>query len=211
MKRTIQKNSEDIQEKLLLAASELFMAQDYNKVTTRLLAQKAGTSTSMIQYYFSGKQNLYEEMIKQKFKIIDHAFNDSLTEDGGLDFEKLLQHYYRIHHEDPNFPVFLINILAYKNGPGFVLVTSILDKKRDKIQKILLASQNKNLLGGHVNIDVLRILMMSMSLFPFLIQGVLGQSENMQTSSDLLKNVMAVSGKSLAEYARPKNNHLSLV
>ena len=203
MALAIVQSVDDIQTRLLQAAAELFMENDYNKVTTRMLAQKAQTSTSMIQYYFSDKQKLYEEMIRQQFKRIEQVFDDSVTPEKGLDFEKLMKGYYRIHSEHPEFPAFLTQILAYKNGPGFMLVSDILDKKRDKIQKVILNSQNKKQLGEHVNVDVLRILMMSASIFPFLIRGLLDRSQKVDSSSKLLEKVMATAGQSLAEYVRP--------
>jgi len=196
---------DDVQTRLLQAASELFMENEYNKVTTRMLAQKAQTSTSMIQYYFSDKQKLYEEMIRQQFKRIELVFEESISAEKGLDFEKLMKGYYRIHNEHPEFPAFLTQILAYKNGPGFILVSDILDKKRDKIQRVILSGQNKKQLGEHVNVDVLRILMMSASIFPFLIRGLLDRSQKVESSSKLLEEVMGIAGRSLAEYARP--NH----
>ena len=206
MALAIVQSVDDVQTRLLQAAEELFMVNEYNKVTTRMLAQKAQTSTSMIQYYFSDKQKLYEEMIRQQFKRIEQVFDDSVTSENGLDFEKLMKGYYRIHSEHPKFPAFLTQILAYKNGPGFMLVSDILDKKRDKIQRVILAGQNKNQLGGHVHVDVLRILMMSASIFPFLIKCLLDRSQKVESSTLLLEKVMATAGRSLAEYARPKSS-----
>lgn len=62
----------DVQERLISAAFELFLHNDYHKVTTRQLAKQANTSLSMIQYYFGDKQNLYEEMMRQQFLSLIH-------------------------------------------------------------------------------------------------------------------------------------------
>ncbi len=51
-----------VRERLLKAALECFLADDYHRVTTRLVAEKAGANVPMIRYYFGNKEGLYEEM-----------------------------------------------------------------------------------------------------------------------------------------------------
>jgi len=51
--------------RLLKAALECFLADEYHKVTTRLIAEKADANVSMIRYYFGNKEGLYEEMIRE--------------------------------------------------------------------------------------------------------------------------------------------------
>lgn len=193
---------ESVQERLLQAAFDLFLHQDYNKVTTRMLARKANTSLSMIGYYFGDKQKLYEEMVKQQFKVIAQALEDSYSEEAGLDFEVLLLKYLEIHAAHPDFPAFFTNILAYKKGPGYLLFSRILDSKRDLIEKLVKESQRNKFLDGNVDIDVLRIIMMSLTVFPFLIQDVLDNSQRMTLDNELFIKVAQASGKMLASYAK---------
>ena len=189
-----------VQERLLKAAFDLFLHENYNKVTTRMLAREAKTSLSMIRYYFGDKQKLYEEMVRQQFKTIAQALEDSYSEEKGLDLELLLMKYLDIHNEHPDFPAFFTNILAYKNGPGYLLFSQILDAKRDRIEKLVRSSQTNKLLNNHVDIDVLRILIMSLTVFPFLIQGVLGNSKKMEMDDQLLEKVAQAAGKMLMGY-----------
>ena len=42
---------DSVQERLLKAAFDLFLHENYNKVTTRMLAREAKTSLSMIRFY----------------------------------------------------------------------------------------------------------------------------------------------------------------
>jgi AcrR family transcriptional regulator len=191
-----------VQERLLQAAFDLFLHKDYSKVTTRMLAKKANTSLSMIGYYFGDKQKLYEEMVRQQFKVIAQALEDSYSEKKGLDLEILLIKYLDIHTTHPDFPAFFTNILAYKNGPGYLLFSKILDSKRDQIEKLVKASQKNKLLNTHIDIDVLRILIMSLTVFPFLIRGVLKNSQSTLVDDDLFKKVAQASGKMLAGYAQ---------
>ena len=64
MKNSVNRTIEPVHERLLAAARECFLADDYHKVTTRAIAEKAGANVSMIRYYFGNKEGLYEEMIR---------------------------------------------------------------------------------------------------------------------------------------------------
>ena len=55
---------ETVRERLLKAVLESFLSDEYHKVTTRLIAEKANANIFMIRYYFGDKEGLYEEMIR---------------------------------------------------------------------------------------------------------------------------------------------------
>ena len=200
------KADSNVQERLMDAAFTLFLECDFNKVTTRQIAALANTSLSMISYYFGDKQKLYNAMVRYQFKEIGDALESAVDEDYGLDFRALLLNYLKIHNNRPNFPAFLTKILAYKDGPGYMLLSEILDNKRDLIQKIITNSQNKNLISQHVDIDVLRIMMMSLSVFPFLIKGVLEHSNKMSVNDDVMEKVARLAGGMLHECTKPEQD-----
>lgn len=190
----------DVHEALIDAACELFLNTDYHKVTTRKIAEKAGTSTSMIQYYFGGKQELYEEMVRRQFMKIGKVLQSSYTPEKGVDFHKLMAGYLKIHNEHPDFPAFITGILAYKNGPGYMLFARILDDKRDAIEAIVRQGKEQGLLRADLDVDVLRIAMMSLTVFPFLIKGVLEHSHKTQMNDVLMARVAKAAGDMLSAY-----------
>ncbi|MEF1215026.1 TetR family transcriptional regulator, partial [Vibrio alginolyticus] len=55
----------DAREKLIFHARELFTIMAYDKVSTRLVAQKAGVNVAMIRYYFGNKEGLFETMLRE--------------------------------------------------------------------------------------------------------------------------------------------------
>jgi AcrR family transcriptional regulator len=71
-----------VRERLLKAALDSFLADDYHKVTTRLIAEKADANVSMIRYYFGNKEGLYEEMIRETLnpllKVLDGQLLDTV-------------------------------------------------------------------------------------------------------------------------------------
>lgn len=199
-----QEETASVHQRLIDAAFDLFLHNDYHKVTTRMLVFKANTSLSMISYYFGDKQKLYEEMVRQQFKAIGQALEQAYSDEKGLDFSLLMSNYLQVHNKNPNFPAFLTKILAYQDGPGYRLLGEILDKKRDLIKKIVSACQEKGLMSKHIDIDVLRVTMMSLTVFPFLIKGVLDSSSTVIPVDKVFKNIALFSGVFLNECTQAK-------
>jgi TetR/AcrR family transcriptional regulator len=54
---------DDVREKLLTAARELFLRYGYRAVSSRQVATSAGANVAMIRYYFGGKPGLYKEVM----------------------------------------------------------------------------------------------------------------------------------------------------
>ena len=52
-------HKQPIRERLLKAALDCFLADEYHRVTARLIADKADANVSMIRYYFGNKEELY--------------------------------------------------------------------------------------------------------------------------------------------------------
>ena len=91
-------NKIGVQQRLINAAMQCFLNDDYHRVTTRQIATTANTNVSMIHYYFGNKEGLYEEMIRSTLQPLLDVLESSLlsSADGFSDYFKyLLQHYAR--------------------------------------------------------------------------------------------------------------------
>jgi AcrR family transcriptional regulator len=75
-------DDDPVQSRLLKAALDCFLADDYARVTTRLIAERANANVSMIRYYFGSKEGLYEEMIRHTLNPMLAAFNGHLFSTG---------------------------------------------------------------------------------------------------------------------------------
>ena len=74
------KKTGDTREKLLTAAGCLFMEQGYRDTTVAEICRRAGANISAVNYYFGGKESLYQEAWR-------HAFAESIKthpQDGGV-------------------------------------------------------------------------------------------------------------------------------
>ena len=95
---------EDKKEKILAAARELFLKEDYETVSIRRIAEKAGANSAMISYYFGGKENLYFTILEGELGPA-RAFLDkdwSAAEPENV-FRGYLETMSRIHHQFPRF------------------------------------------------------------------------------------------------------------
>lgn len=194
-----------VQNRLLGAAFELFQNNDYNKVTTRQLATNANTSSAMIKYCYGNKQGLYEEMIRQKFILMEQALFASYDVKKGLDLKKLLLNYTRFHQKNPDHCKFIMRILAYKDGPGYLLLTQLLDRKWDMVKGIIKDGQKNKNMTKHLDIDVFRIALTSLSVFPFLIKDVLAHSSSI-VSDNIFEKMAIFSANILSASLELKND-----
>ncbi len=74
-------------EKLLTSAKKLFAAQGFDKTSIREIANDSGVNSSMISYYFGGKEGMIES-------IFDHFFPPNLK----LKLNPKLKQVQRISH-----------------------------------------------------------------------------------------------------------------
>lgn len=196
-----------VQARLLEAACGLFQNNDYNKVTTRQLAAKASTSSAMIKYCYGSKQGLYEEMIRQQFYLLEQALFASYDEEKGLNLTQLLVNYVGFHKQNPAHCKFIMSILAYKEGPGYLLLSQLLDRKWDTVKSIIKEGQKNNHITKHLDVDVFRIALTSLSVFPFLIKDVLEQSNSI-VADNILEKVARFSASILDASLEVKNDDI---
>lgn len=58
----------DVRQLLIEHARDLFVVQPYDKVSTRLIAERAGVNIAMIRYYFGSKAGLFEAMLRETLR-----------------------------------------------------------------------------------------------------------------------------------------------
>lgn len=111
------------------AALECFLADEYHKVTTRLIAEKADANISMIRYYFGSKEGLYEEMIRDTLSpLLDVLDGPMLPSAEG--FSGFFHLYYDTMTKRPEFPKLILKVLALNQGPVQRFIQQLLERGR---------------------------------------------------------------------------------
>lgn len=119
---------EDNTERLILkAAEEEFLEKGFTLAKTTEIAEKAGVTHAMLHYYFRTKENLFEQVFRQKVYLIagalDTVFNSQLS------FKQQLENLIRTHFEflraNPRLPFFLLSEIS-RDGKRRRMCISIL-------------------------------------------------------------------------------------
>lgn len=189
--------SDPVYARLLKAALECFLADEYHKVTTRMIAEKAGANVSMIRYYFGNKEGLYEEMIRETLKpILDILDSDTLSEVGG--FAEYLRLYYHTMRKHPEFPKLILKVLALNHGPGRRFILQLLERGRSggtrRLEQLKAAGQVEKTLDP----DVARMAFVSLAMMPMLLKDIFEEQMGGKMDEAFLAELAAFNGKLLA-------------
>lgn len=120
----------DARERLLFQAGELFTSMPYDKVSTRLLAEKAGVNVAMIRYYFANKEGLFEAMVRDTMKPVQEKIRQLLEESSQQGLMEVMRAYYRTMVQTPRFPKLMLQVMNM--GP--------MDERRVVLEKIFMES-----------------------------------------------------------------------
>ncbi len=103
----------DTKEKILAAAEKVFHAQGFKGTRTTQIAEAAGISRTMLHYYFSTKEELFQEVLSNTMSAVlghmkriiadQHSLNDLIGH--------LVDVVADLLEEKPGLPSFIVNIL----------------------------------------------------------------------------------------------------
>ncbi len=191
------KEEKTVRQRLLDAALECFLADEYQNVTTRQIAALAGANVSMIRYYFGSKEGLFEEMIRSTLApLLDVLDGDMLSSSGG--FEELFQLYYRIMTEYPEFPKLELKILALNQGPGRRFILELLERGRSRSTHQVEALKAAGKISDSIDPDMLRLTFISLAMTPMLLKGIFEEQLGRTLDSDFLARLASLNGHLLA-------------
>ena len=197
MTTTFETNNEAIRARLLQAALDSFLGDDYHNVTTRMIAEKADANISMIRYYFGNKEGLYEEMIRDTLapllQVLDGQLLDSVT-----GFKDFLQLYYDKMAAHPEFPKLILKVLALDQGPGRRFIQQLLERGRTraarKIDQLKSAGQTDPALDPYI----VRLSFVSLAMTPILLKDIYEEQMGHSMEADFLAQLARFNGHLLA-------------
>jgi len=185
--------ADPVRERLLKAALDSFLSDDYHKVTTRLIAEKADANISMIRYYFGNKEGLYEEMIRDTMNpllnVLDGQMLDSV--DGFKDFFNL---YYETMSKRPEFPKLILKVLALNQGPGRRFIQQLLERGRTRGAKKVEDMKSVGQIVPSLDPDIVRMAFVSLAMMPILLKDVFEEQMGRTMDADFLEKLAAFNG-----------------
>jgi len=182
-----------IRERLLKAALDSFLADEYHKVTTRLIADKADVNVSMIRYYFGNKEGLYEEMIRDTMNPLLNVLDGQMLEsvDGFKDFLYL---YYETMSKRPEFPKLILKVLALNQGPGRRFIQQLLERGRTRGARKVEDLKSAGQVTPSLDPDIVRMAFVSLAMMPMLLKDIFEEQMGRTMDAAFLEKLAAFNG-----------------
>lgn len=185
--------TESVRARLIGAARDCFLADDYHRVTTRLIAEKAGANASMIRYYFGNKEGLYEEMIRETLNpllaVLDGPMLASVA--GFTDFLRL---YYDTMTARPEFPRLILKVLALNGGPGRRFIQQLLERGRTRGARKLSDLKAQGRIASGIDPDILRLAFVSLAMTPMLLKDIFEEQMGRPMDAAFLEKLAGFNG-----------------
>lgn len=183
-----------VQQRLIDAAMQCFLNDDYHRVTTRQIATVADTNVSMIRYYFGNKEGLYEEMIRSTLQPLLDVLETSLlsSTEGFADYFRI---YYRTMRENPRFPALVLKVLALNQGPGKRFIHQLLERGRQRGKEKIELLKQQGLVGPEIDADAVRIAFVSLAMMPMLIKQVFEEQMEREMDETFLEQLTLFNGR----------------
>ncbi|MDD4906329.1 MAG: TetR/AcrR family transcriptional regulator [Methylobacter tundripaludum] len=183
-----------VRERLLKAALDNFLSDEYHKVTTRLIAEKADANISMIRYYFGNKEGLYEEMIRETLNpLLNVLDGQMLTSIDG--FKDFLWLYYETMSKRPEFPKLILKVLALNQGPGRRFIQQLLERGRTRSAKKVEDLKSAGQATLSLDPDIVRMAFVSLAMMPMLLKDIFEEQMGRPMDAVFLEKLAEFNGR----------------
>ena len=179
----------DIRDKLLAAARERFLNTPYSKVTTREIAELAGSNLAMIHYYFGSKEGLYKAVLGDVAEPLDQAWHD---ESSNRSLTDLLNTYYQVMAPNSELTSAISSALSTEKSPGrdFVL-NRLLERQLPQFDALLESMHSNGQLGDNLDPEMLKISFLSMMWQPFVMKDLYEQVFGLTVDESFMSRLAA--------------------
>lgn len=120
-------NSSNTEAIILEAAKKVFKQKGYDGTTVQDIATEAGTTKSMVNYYFRSKDKLFSSVFMGEFKIFFSGLAMFIQSDLPLKekIEKIINYDTEKFIEFPELPVFILNEINRNTAMVFEMISEM--------------------------------------------------------------------------------------
>ncbi|ENM5907402.1 TetR/AcrR family transcriptional regulator [Vibrio mimicus] len=179
-------------EQLITHARELFSVMPYDKVSTRLIASKAGVDIGLIRYYFANKAGLFEAMLRETLMPMKAQLSLLVAESSHQNLTELMRTYYREMFNIPYFPRLIIQVMS---APGSDVKKQLIEKVMLDITRPIQETLFEKLLARGViregmDPQLCKISYLSLMIFPFVAPPALLKVHGIELSQAFLEKLV---------------------
>tara|TARA_B100001063_G_scaffold142764_1_gene133386 strand:- start:68 stop:727 length:660 start_codon:yes stop_codon:yes gene_type:complete len=191
----------DVRQLLIEHARDLFVVQPYDKVSTRLIAERAGVNIAMIRYYFGSKAGLFEAMLRETLRPMQLQMQKLVEESSHENFLDLMRTYYKEMVKVPKFPRLIAQVM---NMPPSEVQRELLEKvfldvakpAQDVIFEKLVA---QGVLRKEMDPKLCRVSYISLMVFPFIAPPPLLAIHGIEINEEFLNRLIEHNIKLMTE------------
>ncbi|EOW2075988.1 TetR/AcrR family transcriptional regulator [Vibrio mimicus] len=179
-------------EQLITHARELFSVMPYDKVSTRLIASKAGVDIGLIRYYFANKAGLFEAMLRETLMPMKAQLSLLVAESSHQNLTELMRTYYREMFNIPYFPRLIMQVMS---APGSDVKKQLIEKVMLDITRPIQETLFEKLLARGViregmDPQLCKISYLSLMIFPFVAPAALLKVHGIELSQAFLERLV---------------------
>jgi AcrR family transcriptional regulator len=183
--------SDDVREKLLAAARDLFLRYGYRSVSSRQVATAAGANVAMIRYYFGGKPGLYKEVctgIVQPVRQRIDAMTDGTV---GAEIGALVGTAMRMWATNPWLPGLIVREVLMPDGPmRAMFMKEFPERLVPLVEKLVKQEMANGRLRADLDAKLTVLSMISLGLFPFLALPVTSKVFGVRQDEEFLQRLI---------------------
>jgi TetR/AcrR family transcriptional regulator len=170
----------DTKEKILAAAEKVFHRNGFKGTRTTLIAEEAGISRTMLHYYYSTKEALFEAVLSNTLGTVFAHFNRLTKERDELDkiLGNLIEVLSDVLEEKPDLPSFIVNILNEAPAMLTFLPVTEQDDLPAVLDRLLTEGKAKGEVAQNVTGEDLVMNIYALCSIPYLVAPYVKQKEN---------------------------------
>ncbi len=183
----------DARDQLILRARELFTSMPYDKVSTRLIAEKAGVNSAMIRYYFGNKEGLFETMVRETMEPLRHKMHELQKKGDQITLLDIMSMQMNQMKEIPDFPKLVFQGM---HMPATAVQRKLLVKVFSELvdtgqNRIFMKMANSDILRDGLDPKMTRLSVISLIMFPFLAPAPMLELHGIELSDEFLEGYLS--------------------
>jgi len=184
-------HSEDVREKLLHAARNLFLRYGYRAVSSRQIAAAAGVNVAMIRYYFGGKPGLYREITNAMVGPLRAGIDAMRAGDTHIELASLIGTAMRMWATNPWLPGLIVREVLIQEGPlRAMFIREFPERLVPLLEKLVRSEMERGRLRAGLDPKLVVLSMISLGLFPFLALPVTSRVFGVRADEDFLQHLI---------------------
>ncbi|MBX2874947.1 MAG: TetR/AcrR family transcriptional regulator [Saprospiraceae bacterium] len=166
--------------KILAAAETVFHENGFKGARTTLIAKKAGVSRTMLHYYYSTKEELFQEVLQHSFGFFLQHAQDMFTVEGDLKtmIEQLIDLLYEVLTAKPGLASFMVNIL--NDTPEMITALPVIQEEKlpARLDELLDQAKREQQIKTDITGENLLLNIYGLCVIPYLTAPLIRFKEN---------------------------------